>query len=166
MWHAMLSPYLNLGLLHPLEVIQSAERAYHQHQLDLRSIEGFIRQLLGWREYMYGIYHFMDTDYSQRNWFNHTQPLPEFFWDATQTDMNCLHQVLTQVQSTGYAHHIQRLMILSNFALIAGISPQALGCPLIRLQKATNSVNYEESVTDSIFYCFLSSFCLLLSYVL
>lgn len=124
MWHALLSPYLNLGLLHPLEVISAAERAYHEQELDLNSIEGFIRQVLGWREYMYGLYHHVEEEYAQRNWFNHTQPLPDFFWDASQTDMNCLHQVLKQVEHTGYAHHIQRLMILANFALIAGLSPQ------------------------------------------
>ncbi|MGB3189201.1 MAG: cryptochrome/photolyase family protein [Limnoraphis sp.] len=124
LWHALLSPYLNLGLLHPLEVIQAAENAYYQQNLPLNCVEGFIRQVLGWREYMQGIYQLMDADYSQRNWFNHTQPLPEFFWDAEQTDMNCLSQVLSQVETTGYAHHIQRLMVLSNFALITGLSPQ------------------------------------------
>ncbi|KKD36925.1 MAG: cryptochrome/photolyase family protein [Limnoraphis robusta] len=124
LWHALLSPYLNLGLLHPFEVIQAAETAYHQNNLPLNSVEGFIRQVLGWREYMHGIYRVMDADYSEHNWFNHTQPLPEFFWDAEKTDMNCLHQALSQVETTGYAHHIQRLMILSNFALIAGLSPQ------------------------------------------
>ncbi len=124
MWHAMLSPYLNLGLLHPLEVIQAAEAAYHQQQLDISSVEGFIRQVLGWREYMHGLYHYVDEDYPQRNHFSHTQPLPEFFWDAEKTDMNCLHQTLKQTEKMAYAHHIQRLMILSNFALIAGLSPQ------------------------------------------
>ncbi|MBD2461296.1 cryptochrome/photolyase family protein [Oscillatoria sp. FACHB-1407] len=125
MWHAMLSPYLNLGLLHPLEVVQAAERAYLQHQSEweLNSVEGFIRQVLGWREYMHGIYIYMGEDYPERNWFNHTQPLPNFYWTG-DTQMNCLHQILTQVKETGYAHHIQRLMVLNNFALIAGISPQ------------------------------------------
>ncbi len=123
MWHAMLSPYLNLGLLQPLEVIQAAEKAYHQNQLPLNSVEGFIRQILGWREYMHGIYHYTCADYPEKNWFNHTKPLPEFFWNG-ETKMNCLHQILTQVQRTGYAHHIQRLMVLSNFSLIAGFSPQ------------------------------------------
>ena len=125
MWHALISPYLNIGLLQPLEVIQAAEAAYKQHQLPLNSVEGFIRQVLGWREYMYGIYHFVDTEYAEKNWFGHTQPLPEFFWTG-ETNMNCLHQTITQIKSTGYAHHIQRLMVLSNFALIAGISPQAV----------------------------------------
>lgn len=126
MWHALLSPYLNLGLLNPQEVIEAAENAYYQNQLDLNCVEGFIRQVLGWREYMQGIYHYMDEDYSESNWFNHTQPLPAFYWDAQKTDMNCLHQILKQVQKTGYAHHIQRLMVLSNFALIAGIYPQEI----------------------------------------
>ncbi|MEO0537572.1 MAG: cryptochrome/photolyase family protein [Cyanobacteria bacterium P01_A01_bin.123] len=125
MWHALLSPYLNLGLLQPLEVIGAVEDAYHQQDLPLNSVEGFIRQVLGWREYMRGLYTYVDEDYPQRNYFDHTQPLPEFFWTA-ETEMNCLHQVIDQVQRTGYAHHIQRLMILSNFSLIAGLSPQAV----------------------------------------
>ncbi len=126
MWHALLSPYLNLGLLHPLEVIRAAEQAYYDRQLDLNSVEGFIRQVLGWREYMHGLYTYVAADYPQRNWFEHHQPLPDFFWDADQTEMNCLHQSLKQVEQMAYAHHIQRLMILSNFALIAGLSPQAV----------------------------------------
>lgn len=125
MWHALISPYLNLGLLQPLEVIKAIEEAYKTRQLPLNSVEGFIRQVLGWREYMYGIYHFVDADYPNHNWFNHTHKLPEFFWTG-ETKMNCLHQIITQVQRTGYAHHIQRLMVLSNFALIAGIEPQAV----------------------------------------
>ena len=78
MWHAMLSPYLNLGLLHPLEVVQAAEQAYEANRdaWEINSVEGFVRQILGWREYMHGIYIYMGEDYPQRNWFNHTQPLP------------------------------------------------------------------------------------------
>jgi len=124
MWHSLISPYLNIGLLHPLEVIQVAERAYRENGLDLSSTEGFIRQVMGWREYMRGVCAQTDAGYPQRNWFSHTQPLPAFFWDAEKTDMNCLRQVLSQIQRTGYAHHIQRLMVLSNFALIAGLNPQ------------------------------------------
>jgi len=125
MWHAMLSPYINIGLLQPLEIIQAAEAAYHDNQLALNSVEGFIRQVLGWREYMHGIYYHVDENYSQQNWFEHNKPLPEFFWTG-ETKMNCLRQILTQVMDTGYAHHIQRLMVLNNFGLIAGISPQEL----------------------------------------
>ncbi|QZZ22037.1 cryptochrome/photolyase family protein [Leptothermofonsia sichuanensis E412] len=127
LWHSMISPYLNLSLLHPLEVVQAAGQAYLENQNDwnLSSVEGFIRQVMGWREYMHGVYHLTDEDYPQRNWFDHTHSLPEFFWTG-ETDMNCLYQILTQVKQTGYAHHIQRLMVLSNFALIAGLSPQAI----------------------------------------
>lgn len=127
LWHAMLSPYLNIGLLHPLEVVQAAEQAYYanREQWELNSVEGFVRQIMGWREYMHGIYVYMGEDYPDRNWFNHTQPLPDFYWTG-ETRMNCLHHVLSQVKATGYAHHIQRLMVLNNFGLIAGISPQEL----------------------------------------
>ncbi|MGF1570291.1 MAG: cryptochrome/photolyase family protein [Nodosilinea sp.] len=125
MWHGLISPYLNLGLLHPQEVIEHIEAAYHQGELPLNSVEGFIRQVLGWREYMRGLYIYVDDDYPQRNWFDHQQPLPELFWTG-ETEMNCLHQVLDQVKRTGYGHHIQRLMILSNFSLIAGLNPQAV----------------------------------------
>ena len=123
MWHSMISPYLNIGLLHPQEVVEATEKAYKSKQLPLNSVEGFVRQVMGWREYMHGIYHFVDADYPEKNYFNHTQPLPEFFFSG-ETKMNCLHEVFTQLQTTGYAHHIQRLMILSNFCLIAGFSPQ------------------------------------------
>jgi deoxyribodipyrimidine photolyase-related protein len=123
LWHALLSPYLNLGLLHPREVIEPVERVFDQQSLPLNSVEGLIRQVMGWREYMRGLYTWVDDDYPQNNWFDHQQPLPEFYW-STKVEMNCLHQVLDQVRRTGYAHHIQRLMILSNFALIAGYNPQ------------------------------------------
>ena len=126
MWHGLLSPYLNLGLLHPLELIEAAEQAYYERDLDLNSVEGFIRQVMGWREYMRGLYTYLPDDYAQHNYFNHNQALPAFFWDASQTDLNCLRQSLSQLERTGYAHHIQRLMVLANFALIAGLSPQAV----------------------------------------
>jgi deoxyribodipyrimidine photolyase-related protein len=126
LWHSLLSPYLNLGLLHPLEVIQRALEVHDETPLPLNSLEGFIRQILGWREYMYGLYHLVEESYFSSNWFAHAQPLPAFYWDSAQTQMNCLKKVLQQVERTGYAHHIQRLMILSNFALISGVNPQEL----------------------------------------
>ncbi|ELR99277.1 cryptochrome/photolyase family protein [Gloeocapsa sp. PCC 73106] len=126
LWHSLLSPYLNLGLISPLEVIRRIEKAYLEATLPNNSIEGFVRQVLGWREYMQGVYQWVPENYPLLNWFNHTAQLPEFYWDSNQTEMNCLHQVLTQVEKTGYGHHIQRLMILSNFALIVGVSPQAI----------------------------------------
>lgn len=123
LWHSLISPYLNLGLLTPLEVINAAIQA---EDLPLNNVEGFIRQVLGWREYMQGLYQWVDADYFQGNWFNHDLPLPDFYWHAEQTDLNCLATVLKQVEATGYAHHIQRLMILSNFALMVGVNPQQL----------------------------------------
>ena len=126
MWHSLISPYLNLGVLNPREVIEAAQNTYLENDLELNSVEGFIRQVLGWREYMHGIYHYLDEDYRESNWFNHSEPLPDFYWHSSDTDMNCLHQVLSQVEKTGYAHHIQRLMVLSNFALIVGVCPQEI----------------------------------------
>ncbi|MEM6452055.1 MAG: cryptochrome/photolyase family protein, partial [Cyanobacteria bacterium P01_D01_bin.105] len=123
LWHALLSPYLNLGLLQPMEVITAVEDAYNNGNIPLNCVEGFIRQVIGWREYMRGVYNHVDEDYPARNYFEHTYSLPNFFWNA-ETDMNCLHQTLSTIQRTGYAHHIQRLMILANFSLIAGFSPQ------------------------------------------
>lgn len=123
MWHALLSPYLNIGLLQPMEVILAVEDAYEKEKIPLNCVEGFIRQVLGWREYMRGVYNHVDDDYPARNYFEHTHSLPDFFWDG-DTQMNCLHQTIDTIERTGYAHHIQRLMILANFSLIAGLSPQ------------------------------------------
>lgn len=126
LYHSLLSPYLNLGLLTPHEVIAAAERAYYQGGIPLPSAEGFIRQILGWREYMRGFYEYqMPNGYAQNNFFGHQRPLPEFFWTG-KTDMACLQHTLDQIRRHGYAHHIQRLMVLSNFALISGIQPQAV----------------------------------------
>lgn len=126
LFHSLISPYLNIGLITPQEVVDRAETVYDEGDIPLNSVEGFIRQILGWREYLQGIYSYVNEDYRQSNWFEHQESLPELYWDATKTQMNCLHQVLTQVETTGYAHHIQRLMILSNFALIVGVSPQEI----------------------------------------
>jgi deoxyribodipyrimidine photolyase-related protein len=127
LWHSLLSPYLNIGLLTPLEIVQRVETEFNQRDdLEINSVEGMIRQVMGWREYMRGVYEFAADDYPEQNWFDHQQPLPEFFWDASQAKMNCLKQCLDQTERLGYAHHIQRLMVLNNFALIAGISPQAI----------------------------------------
>ncbi|MGD1896536.1 MAG: cryptochrome/photolyase family protein [Phormidesmis sp.] len=126
MWHALLSPYLNIGLLQPMEVIDAIAAAYEADpSIPLNSVEGFIRQVLGWREYMRGIYNHVDDDYPSRNYFEHTYSLPDFFWTG-DTQLNCLHQTIDTVKRTGYAHHIQRLMILANFSLISGLSPQAV----------------------------------------
>jgi deoxyribodipyrimidine photolyase-related protein len=132
LWHSMLSPYLNLGLLTPIEVVKRVESEYNSRDdLEISSVEGFIRQVIGWREYMRGIYAFTSDDdreipYAESNWFNHQQSLPDFFWDSNKATMNCLKQCLSQVERTSYNHHIQRLMILNNFALIAGYNPQEI----------------------------------------
>ncbi|MEL7492934.1 MAG: cryptochrome/photolyase family protein, partial [Cyanobacteria bacterium J06554_11] len=124
MWHALLSPYLNIGLLQPMEVIDAIASAYEaDNSIPFNSVEGFIRQVLGWREYMRGIYMHVDADYPSRNYFEHTHSLPDFFWTG-DTQLNCLHQTIDTVKRTGYGHHIQRLMILANFSLISGLSPQ------------------------------------------
>ena len=127
LWHSLLSPYLNIGLLQPLEVVQRVASEFESRDdLDINSVEGFIRQVMGWREYMRGIYVITDDRYSESNWFGHEHPLPEFFWDSSKATMNCMKQCLSQTERSGYSHHIQRLMILNNFALIAGYNPQEI----------------------------------------
>ena len=122
MYHAHISFYLNCGLLLPLECIRAAEQAYDQHQAPLNAVEGFIRQILGWREYVRGIYELCMPDYANKNFFAATRDLPEFYWSA-DTDMNCLRQCVQETRNHAYAHHIQRLMVLGNFALLVGIDP-------------------------------------------
>jgi len=122
MFHSHISLYLNCGLLDPLETIRKAEAAYRSGDAPLNSVEGFIRQILGWREYVKGIYDFKMPDYTQENYLNATRPLPSLYWSA-QTQMNCLKQCVTETKENAYAHHIQRLMVLGNFALLTGLHP-------------------------------------------
>lgn len=122
MFHSHISFYLNCGLLSPLECIQAAEDAYYKGNAPLNAVEGFIRQILGWREYVRGIYWLKMPDYKTQNALNATRPLPDFFWTA-DTQMNCLRQCVSETKENAYAHHIQRLMVLGNFALIAGLHP-------------------------------------------
>ena len=125
LFHSRLSAALNLKLLDPREVIAAAEAAYRAGHAPLASVEGFIRQVLGWREYVRGIYwHFMPR-YRELNVLNATAPLPEFYWTG-QTDKNCLREVIGQTLNYGYAHHIQRLMVTGLFALLLGVKPQAV----------------------------------------
>jgi deoxyribodipyrimidine photolyase-related protein len=125
LFHSRLSAALNLKLLDPREVIAAAEAAYRAGHAPLASVEGFIRQVLGWREYVRGIYwHFMPR-YRELNLLNATAPLPEFYWTG-QTDKNCLREVIGQTLNYGYAHHIQRLMVTGLFALLLGVKPQAV----------------------------------------
>ncbi|WP_411869156.1 cryptochrome/photolyase family protein [Vulcanococcus limneticus] len=126
LWHALLSPYLNLGLLQPLEVIRRLEIAGLGQGVPLASLEGVIRQILGWREYTHGLYHWFGADYPSRNHFGHTAPLPAWFDQLGGSGMACLDTVLGELRVSGYAHHIQRLMVLANYGLIAGLDPAAL----------------------------------------
>lgn len=123
MYHAHISFYVNCGLLLPLECVQLAEQAYYEGKAPLNAVEGFIRQIIGWREYIRGIYWLKMPQYANENFFNATHKLPQFYWDG-ETKMNCLKQCVIETKQNAYAHHIQRLMVLGNFALIAGIDPQ------------------------------------------
>jgi deoxyribodipyrimidine photolyase-related protein len=123
--HALLSFYINIGFLDPLSVCRAAERAYLEGRAPLNAVEGFIRQIIGWREYMRGIYWLKMPDYAQSNFLEAQRPLPDFFWTA-ETDMACLATVIGETIDNAYAHHIQRLMITGNFALLAGLHPFAV----------------------------------------
>lgn len=120
LYHSLLSSYLNAGLLLPLEICQKAQEAYEKGKAPLNSVEGFIRQILGWREYVRGIYwHFMPS-YGDMNFLKAHEPVPDFFWSA-DTRMLCLSQAIAQTRDHAYSHHIQRLMVTGNFALLAGL---------------------------------------------
>jgi deoxyribodipyrimidine photolyase-related protein len=120
--HAVIGLYLNAGLLDPLEVCQAAEQAYRDGHVPINAAEGFIRQILGWREYVRGIYFREGPDYARRNALNHQRALPDFYWGG-QTRMRCMAKVVEQTRTEAYAHHIQRLMVTGNFALLAGLHP-------------------------------------------
>ena len=122
LFHAMISMSLNTGLLEPSEACQAAEAAYRAGTAPLNAAEGFIRQILGWREFVRGIYWLHMPDYARLNGLGATRKLPAFYWDA-ETGMNCLHQAVSDTRDRAYAHHIQRLMITGNFALLAGLHP-------------------------------------------
>lgn len=123
MYHAHISLYLNCGLLLPLECIRIAENSYHNAKVPISAVEGFIRQILGWREYIRSIYWLKMPEYYDLNFFETNKNLPSFYWTAN-TKMNCLHECILETKTNAYAHHIQRLMLLGNFALIAGIDPK------------------------------------------
>ena len=125
LYHSVISIYLNCGLLDPLKLCRRVEWAYQDGSVPLNAAEGYIRQIIGWREYVRGIYWLKMPDYAAENFFGNTRPLPDFYWTG-ETDMHCMAQAITQTKEEAYAHHIQRLMVTGNFALIAGIVPQAL----------------------------------------
>ncbi len=122
LFHALVSTSLNLGLLDPLAVCRAAERAWREGLAPLNAVEGFIRQVLGWREYVRGMYWLHMPGYRHRNALAATRPLPPLYWSG-ETRMNCLAHVVTDTRRNAYAHHIQRLMVTGNFALLAGLDP-------------------------------------------
>jgi deoxyribodipyrimidine photolyase-related protein len=122
-YHSRISFALNTKLISPEEVIQRATEEFHRSdEIPLSSLEGFIRQILGWREYMRGIYWEFMPEYSTKNYFGNNNKLPKWYWNA-DTDMNCMRQSVGQSLKYAYAHHIQRLMITGNFALLIGADP-------------------------------------------
>jgi deoxyribodipyrimidine photolyase-related protein len=125
LFHSVLSPYLNIGLLDPLQVVQQVQAAYAQGLAPINSVEGFIRQVLGWREYMYWQYWRLMPGYLSMNFWQVHRPVPEMFWNG-KTRMACLRATFQRIHQTGYAHHIERLMLLSNFSLLAGLDPAAV----------------------------------------
>ena len=125
LWHSILSPYINSGLLDPLTLCRRAEHEYREGRAPLKSVEGYIRQIIGWREYMRGVYWREGPNYVERNFLGATRALPDFYWTG-DTDMHCLAQAIGQTLGTAHAHHIQRLMITGNFALLIGADPAAV----------------------------------------
>jgi len=125
LYHAVVSPYLNVGLLDPLDMCRAVEAEWQAGRVPLNSAEGFIRQIIGWREYVRAIYWWKMPDYAQSNALEAHRPLPSFYWSAN-TDMACVRACVTQTREEAYAHHIQRLMVTGNFALLAGVDPHAL----------------------------------------
>ena len=121
-YHSHIGFYLNAGLLLPAEVIAAAETAHYNGHAPLNSAEGFIRQILGWREFVRGIYWLKMPEYADLNFFEADRDLPEFFWTGA-TKMLCIAQAVDATRKYAYAHHIQRLMVLGNFALLAGLAP-------------------------------------------
>jgi deoxyribodipyrimidine photolyase-related protein len=123
LFHAAISQYLNIGLLDPLDCCREAEAAYRAGRAPLNAVEGFIRQILGWREYVRGIYWLKMPEYAETNALAAERPLPAFYWTG-ETEMNCLAKVIDQTRREAQSHHIQRLMITGNFALLAGLQPE------------------------------------------
>lgn len=123
LFHSMLSSSLNCGLLDPLDLCERAERSLQEGRAPLNSVEGFIRQIIGWREYVRGFYWYMMPGLADANALEASRPLPEFYWTG-ETEMRCLADCIRSTRENAHAHHIQRLMVLGNFALLAGIAPK------------------------------------------
>ncbi len=136
LYHSRLSAAMNVGLLHPKEMVDRAVAAWEhstrnpvpgtRNPIPLASLEGFVRQIIGWREYVNGIYWREMPGYREHNYFGFTRPLPQAYWDPAETELACLGDSVRAVRDTAYAHHIHRLMILCNFAVLAGVHPLRL----------------------------------------
>lgn len=124
--HSLLSPYLNIGLLTPAEVCDAVQSAFDNGDVPIESAEGFIRQVIGWREYVWGLYWMWMPDYASLNALDARRPLPPVFADPSSTKMRCVSSTLADVHDRAWAHHIQRLMVIGNLSLIAGLDPQQL----------------------------------------
>ena len=122
--HSLLSPYLNNGLLHAQEVVDTAEAAFKTGDIPIASAEGFVRQVIGWREYVNGMYWYLGPDYRENNQLGANRPLLPLFSDANKTQMNCVKTIVSDIENRAWVHHIPRLMVLSNLALITGTNPQ------------------------------------------
>jgi deoxyribodipyrimidine photolyase-related protein len=125
LYHGLIGASMNIGLLDPLEVCQKVEARYHDGQAPLNAVEGFIRQILGWREFIRGLYWLKMPGYADSNYFDHQRPLPDFYYSG-DTDMACMREAIGATREHAYAHHIQRLMVTGNFALLAGLVPSAV----------------------------------------
>lgn len=123
--HAVIAPYLNVGLLSPWEVCRAAEAAFREGRAPLNAAEGFVRQILGWREFVRGVYFLEGPGYTERNALGHGRALPELLWTG-DTAMRCVSACVRQTMREAYAHHIQRLMVVGNLALLAGLDPQSV----------------------------------------
>lgn len=123
--HSLLSPYLNNGLIHAEEVIAAVVKAFRAGKAPIQSVEAIVRQIIGWREYINGMYWFLGEDYRNKNGLAANRKLLPVFTDSSKTSMNCVKTVVSDVEKRAWVHHIPRLMILSNLALITGTNPQA-----------------------------------------
>jgi deoxyribodipyrimidine photolyase-related protein len=122
--HSLLSPYLNNALLHPSEVVAAAVKAFNSGGIPIESAEGFIRQVIGWREYVNGMYWFLGPDYRENNQLKANRKLLPLFNNPAATQMNCIKETVSDIQERAWVHHIPRLMLLSNLALVTGTNPQ------------------------------------------
>jgi len=125
LWHSVLSASLNLGLLDPMDVCKRAEAQYRAGKAPLNAVEGFVRQILGWREFVRGVYWLRMPEYKKRNALGADRRLPWFYWSG-ETDMACIRDVIATTRDNAYAHHIQRLMVTGNFAMLLGVHPDPI----------------------------------------